>query len=85
VFLMNWRHAQPVALVLGLLVGVSASACPNCATSQVVRATVLGEDFWTYLVMMVVPFLLIGALSSLLYRIGLSPRTGRSKERAHVP
>jgi uncharacterized membrane protein len=32
---------------------------------------VLGEGFWTYLVMAVVPFLLIGALSMLLYRIGL--------------
>jgi hypothetical protein len=35
--------------------------------------SVLGEGFWSYLVMRVVPFLLIGALSAWLYRIGLPP------------
>ena len=69
------RHSRLESLVLlaSLLVTTAASACPNCATSQVVKASVLGEGFWSYLVMMVVPFLLIGALSAFLYRIGLSP------------
>ncbi|WNG59687.1 hypothetical protein F0U59_36920 [Archangium gephyra] len=58
-------------LLVGLLVTTAASACPNCETSQVVKASVLGEDFWRYLVMMVVPFLFIGAVSAFLYRIGL--------------
>jgi hypothetical protein len=49
-------------------------ACPDCPTSQVVRGAVLGEGFWGYLAMAGVPFLLIGALSALLYRVGLPPR-----------
>jgi uncharacterized membrane protein len=69
------RHSRLESFVLlaGLLVTTVASACPNCATSQVVKASVLGEGFWSHLVMVIVPFLLIGAVSALLYRIGLSP------------
>jgi hypothetical protein len=81
------RHSRLESFVLlaSLLVTTAAAACPNCATSQVVKASVLGEGFWSYLVMMVVPFLLIGALSAFLYRIGLSPpgvtRSGHEAER----
>lgn len=69
------RHSRLESFVLlaSLLVTTVAAACPNCETSQVVKASVLGEGFWSYLVMLVVPFLLIGALSAFLYRIGLSP------------
>jgi len=55
---------------VSLLVGTASLACPDCPTAQVVQASVLGEGFWTYLVMALVPFLLIGALSALLHRIG---------------
>jgi L-cystine uptake protein TcyP (sodium:dicarboxylate symporter family) len=65
---------QPFVLVAGLLMTTVALACPDCPTSRVVWTAVLGEGFWDHLVMVVVPFLLIGALSALLYRIGLSPR-----------
>jgi uncharacterized membrane protein len=61
-------------LLAGLLGGAASLACPDCPTAQVVRTSVLSEGFWTYLVMAVVPFLLIGVLSALLYRIGLPPR-----------
>jgi hypothetical protein len=69
------RHSRLESFVLfaSLLATTVASACPNCATAQVVKASVLGEGFWSHLVMVVVPFLLIGAVSALLYRIGLSP------------
>ncbi len=65
---------QPFALLAGLLMTTVALACPDCPTAQVVRASVVGEGFWNHLVMVAVPFLLIGALSAFLYRIGLSPR-----------
>jgi hypothetical protein len=68
---MRYRRLESFVLLVSLLVTTAASACPNCETSQVVKASVLGEGFWSYLVMMVVPFLLIGALSAFLYRIGL--------------
>jgi hypothetical protein len=71
---MGRRRAQPWVFLAGLWVSAATLACPNCPTAQVVKAAVLGEGFWTYLVMAVVPFLLIGALSAWLYRIGLSPR-----------
>jgi uncharacterized membrane protein len=70
---MSYSRFQPFALLAVLGVTTVALACPDCATSQVVRASVWGEDFWSHLVMVVVPFLLIGALSAFLYRIGLSP------------
>lgn len=81
------RHSRLESFVLlaSMLVAAAASACPRCETSQVVKASVLGEGFWNYLVMMVVPFLLIGAVSAFLYRIGLSPpgmtRAGNEPER----
>lgn len=81
------RHSRLESLVLlaSLWVTTVASACPNCATSQVVKASVLGEGFWSYLVMMVVPFLLIGALSAFLYRIGLSSPGVTSARASHEP
>ncbi|MCY1076204.1 hypothetical protein [Archangium lansingense] len=77
------RHSllEPFVLLASLLVTTVSAACPNCATSQVVKASVLGEGFWSYLVMLVVPFLLIGALSAILYRIGL-PSPGMTSARA---
>lgn len=73
---MGSRRALPWVFIAGLLMSAASLACPNCPTSRVVKASVLGEGFWNYLVMAIVPFLLIGALSAWLYRIGLSPRSG---------
>jgi ABC-type phosphate transport system permease subunit len=78
---MRHSRLQSFVLLAVLLVPMVASACPDCATSQVVKASVLGEGFWSYLVMLVVPFLLIGALSAFLYRIGLQP-PGMTSARA---
>jgi uncharacterized membrane protein len=74
---MRHRQLQPFAPLAVLLAATGALACPNCSTARVVRASVLGEDFWSHLMMVVVPFLLIGVLSALLYRIGLSSTAGR--------
>jgi hypothetical protein len=82
---MRHRRLESFVLLASLLVTAAASACPNCATSQVVKASVLGEGFWSYLVMMVVPFLLIGALSAFLYRIGLSPPDMNSARARNEP
>jgi hypothetical protein len=71
---MERRWLQSWTLLSSLVTGSAALACPDCPTSQVVRGAVLGEGFWGYLAMAVVPFLLIGALSALLYRVGLPPR-----------
>jgi len=71
---MEWRWLRAWILLSSLTVGSAVLACPDCPTSEVVRGAVTGEGFWGYLVMAVVPFLLIGALSALLYRVGLPPR-----------
>jgi hypothetical protein len=71
---MERSRPQPWILLLSLLMGSAALACPNCATSRVVRASILDERFWSHLAMAIVPFLLIGALSALLYRVGLPQR-----------
>ena len=81
------RHGllEPFVLLASSLVATVVSACPDCATAQVVKASVLGEGFWGYLVMLAVPFLLIGALSALLYRIGLSPHDMTSARARNRP
>lgn len=76
---MRHRQLQPFVPLAGLLVVTSAFACPDCSTARVVRASVLGEGFWSHLLMVAVPFLLLGALSALLYRVGLAPREGRQR------
>jgi uncharacterized membrane protein len=78
---MRHSRIQPLVVLAGALVSTAVLACPDCPTAQVVRASVVGEDFWHNLVVLVVPFLLIGALSALLYRVGLSP-PGVSPARA---
>lgn len=81
------RHSrfQPFASLAGLLVSSDALACPDCPTARVVRASVGGEEFWSHLMMVGGPFLLVGALSAFLYRIGLSPErmsTARARKES---
>jgi hypothetical protein len=57
-------------------VTTAASACPDCPTSRVVRRAIVEVGFVDALVMVCVPFLLIGFLSALLYRVGLAGRQG---------
>ena len=71
---MERVRPQAWALLPLLLGSPTALACPDCPTSQVVRASVLGEGFWSYLLLAALPFLLIGALGALLYRVGLPGR-----------
>ncbi|MFL5351326.1 hypothetical protein [Archangium sp.] len=68
---MRHSRLRPLAALAGSLVTTAALACPDCPTARVVKASVVGSDFWNHLVMVTVPFLLIGSLSALLYRVGL--------------
>ncbi len=77
---MTSLRLQPLALLAPLLVASTALACPDCETARVVRASIWGDHFWTYLMMALVPFLLIGTVSALLYRVGL-PRREAAPER----
>ncbi|QRO00382.1 hypothetical protein JRI60_15790 [Archangium violaceum] len=84
---MSYSRLQPLAVLAVSLVSTVALACPDCPTARGVRASVMGEDFWGHLMVVVVPFLLIGALSALLYRVGLSPRdvsAARAREESEV-
>ncbi len=78
---MRHSRLQRLVVLAGVLLSTAVLACPDCPTARVVRASVVGEDFWNNLVVLIVPFLLIGALSALLYRVGLSP-PGVSSARA---
>ncbi len=77
---MEQRWLRPWILLISLGVGSTALACPDCPTARVVRGSVVGEGFWGYLVMALVPFLLIGVLSALLYRVGLPSRRGPASD-----
>jgi hypothetical protein len=68
---MHHRLAAPAAAALmALLVAPVALACPDCATATVVRASVFDDGFWSNLMMISLPLLVLGAISSRLYRIG---------------
>lgn len=69
---MRHSRLRSLAALAGSLVTTAAFACPDCPTARVVKASVLGGDFWNHLLMVTAPFLLIGSLSALLYRVGLS-------------
>jgi hypothetical protein len=72
---MPSRRFQPLALLAPLLVACAALACPNCETARQVRASIREDGhFWSYLLMMALPLLLIAAVSALLYRVGLPER-----------
>jgi len=71
---MQWRRLQRWILLSGLAVSTAAWACPDCPTSEVVRGSVLGEGFWGYLTMAVMPFPLLGALSAMMSRVGRQSR-----------
>lgn len=64
----------PLAVLVHLLVLGTALACPDCETARVVRASIRNQPFWSTLVTLLVPLLLIGAVSALLYRVGLPGR-----------
>lgn len=55
-----------------LAISRSVAACPNCALGREARALVWTEDFLFNLLLVIVPFLLIGAVSALANRVGQS-------------
>lgn len=61
--------AAAVASVL--LLSAVAEACPNCPTARLVRASVFDTNFWTYLMFITLPLLVLALVCILLYRIGL--------------
>jgi hypothetical protein len=56
-----------------------AFACPNCATAELVRASVFDEQFWDNLLVICLPLAILGLISALLYRIGLGKPWFRSQ------
>jgi hypothetical protein len=52
-----------------LLLAGEALACPDCGTANVVRAAVFDGSFWMNLTLIVLPLLVLAAISTLLYRI----------------
>jgi hypothetical protein len=68
---LRHRLAVPAAAALmALLSAPVALACPDCATAKVVRASVFDDGFWPNLMMISLPLLVLGAISTRLYRIG---------------
>lgn len=82
---MKHHRLQSLVTLVGALSASVALACPNCPTSRVVRASVLNGEFWRILLSLSLPFLVIGFLTALLYRVGLStPRRAASASRMEV-
>jgi hypothetical protein len=54
--------------VLGLV--PAALACPRCYTSELVRRAVMGPGFFSQLLLISLPFLVMAAIAALVHRIG---------------
>jgi hypothetical protein len=66
------RLAVRAAALAGVLLSApDVLACPDCATASVVRASVFDGRFWPNLLMISLPLLVLGAISTRLYRIGI--------------
>jgi hypothetical protein len=65
------RRWPPVLLGGAVLVARAARACPDCPSAREVRRAVFEGGFWEPLVMVGLPFVLVGFLGALLYRVGL--------------
>ncbi len=68
------RGLQAGVLVGTWLMACVALACPDCPTARTVRGSLWCASSWTYVGMLLVPFLLVGAVSAWLYRVGLPGR-----------
>lgn len=66
-----------VGALLPTLVPASAVACPDCATARVVQASVFDGSFWTNLMLIALPILILSAIGALLYGVGLEPDARR--------
>jgi hypothetical protein len=66
------RLAAITAVLAGaLLLTPEAFACPDCTTARAVRASVFDGSFGANLMMISLPLLVLGAISILLYQIGI--------------
>lgn len=75
------RHLRSLAAACALVAAADASACPNCETARVVRATILDDRFWGTLLQIVLPLAVLLAIVAALYRIDLP---GPPARRPHV-
>jgi hypothetical protein len=67
--------------ILGLV--PTALACPRCYTSELVRRAVMGPGFFSQLLLVSLPFLVMASIAVLVHRIGdgLGARTQSSRWR----
>lgn len=59
------------AFVAAMSLSTVAFPCPDCTTSRLVRASVFDGDFWTNLLLISTPLLVLGVITALLYRLGI--------------
>ena len=73
-------RAAGVAVVIAAALGSApALACPRCAAGEEARRAVVAEGFSRNVAAAVLPFLIVGAVSSMLHRVRSA---GRSEKRA---
>lgn len=48
----------------------AVSACPNCPTARAARVEVFDQDFGRNLLMALAPFLVVGVITTAVYRSG---------------
>jgi hypothetical protein len=61
-----------VVVLAGAIFGLAptALACPRCYTSELVRRAVMGPGFFSQLLLVSLPFLVMGSIAVMIRRIG---------------
>jgi hypothetical protein len=70
---MKVKATTLVLLVLaGCILGLASAAlaCPRCDTSGLVRSAVLGPAFFSQLLLVSLPFIVMGSIAAMVHRIG---------------
>jgi len=65
-------RTMSLLVLAGSIVGLAlpALACPRCYTSELVRRAVMGPGFFSQLVLVALPFIVLGAIALAVHRIG---------------
>lgn len=79
-------HTSFIAIVASVLVlSAPAQACPKCSTAEIVRASVFDDRFWTHLLLIILPLVVLAVITAFLYRVGLErPRPANTPSAVEV-
>jgi hypothetical protein len=67
----HYSLIRAAAAAVVLLPAAEVLGCPNCTTASYVRAAVFDGSFWMNLILIALPLIILGVISTLLYQIDI--------------